>query len=385
MNENQILSNPKRHILILSSWYPTKFDPYLGNFVKRFATLLSQSYQVTVLHTCALAKGSAKQEMEVVENLNVDFREILIYHPRGKTILQAYRNQHKALKNGFSLIESVDLIFGHVMLPRGLQFLEAKKHFNCPLLVLEHGSYFRKEIRKNRSILDRLILVRLSKSIDTLAAVSPFLRKDLTPDFPKKNIALIPNPVNTSIFTPKEKSVSGPIEFLHVSTLDGLVKNPKGILDACALLKENDDFHLTIISEEDLGIWVNYARQLEIDNRISFLGPLSSTELVPYFQKADAFILFSSYETFSIVLAEAWSCGTPTITTSVGIGDDLPPQLGIQVDVNEPPSLASAMLSIINKERTFDSTKIRQFADQFSEQNVLIRLKEIIEKTISNE
>ena len=94
-------------------------------------------------------------------------------------------------------------------------------------------------------------------------------------------------------------------------------------------------------------------------------------ELVPFYQKSDAFILFSSYETFSIVLAESWACGIPTITTSVGIGNQLPSSLGFQVDINNPKSLANAMLEIMNETAIFDSSFIRSHAEQFSGENVL--------------
>jgi glycosyltransferase involved in cell wall biosynthesis len=155
--------------------------------------------------------------------------------------------------------------------------------------------------------------------------------------------------------------------------LDEKVKNPKGIIDSCSTLvrEGHKDFHLTIISDEPFEKWKNYANQNLLSEHISFKGPMNWLELVPFYQKSDAFILFSSYETFSIVLAEAWACGIPTITTSVGIAKDLPSSLGIQIEVNNKTSLSNAMLEIMNGTTVFDSAVIQSHSEQYSGENVL--------------
>ena len=101
--------------------------------------------------------------------------------------------------------------------------------------------------------------------------------------------------------------------------------------------------------------------------------------MVPYYQKSDAFILFSSYETFSIVLAEAWACGIPTLTTPVGIGVNLSQDLGIQIEINSPESLANGMIEIIKNKIKFNPLLISKYAEQFSGENVLRIFKEIVD------
>ena len=39
-----------KHILILSSWLPSKKHPFLGNFVIRQAELLAKNYRVTIIN-----------------------------------------------------------------------------------------------------------------------------------------------------------------------------------------------------------------------------------------------------------------------------------------------------------------------------------------------
>jgi len=368
-----------QHILILSSWYPTKDALFVGNFVQRQAELLASEYQVTVLHTKSY---SSIKSSEISDTIKGNLREIIIYHPKGQNLIQKFLNQKKAFHLGLQKIENVTLIHGHVLLSKGLQFIQAKKRFNCPLFVTEHASYYRKEIREKRSFLDKIILKKVNKHIDKLFAVSEFLKNDLQLDFPSKKIEILPNHIDTKVFTPTQFSRETKTQFLHISTLDEQVKNPKGILDACLLVVQGgqSNFHLTIISDEPTEKWEKYTSTNNLSEYITFLGPLNWFELAPYYQKSDAFILFSSYETFSIVLAEAWACGIPTITTSVGIGNQLSEKLGIQVEINSPQSLANGMLEIMENKRTFNPDMIRKHAEQFSGEKILNIYRNKLEK-----
>ena len=369
----------KHHILILSSWYPTKDALFVGNFVQRQAELLVSEYQVTVLHT---KTDSSIKTIEISDTTKGNLREIIIYHPKGENLIQKFLNQKKAFHLGLQKIENVTLIHGHVLLSKGLQFIQAKKRFNCPLFVTEHASYYRKEIREKRSFLDKIILKKVNKHIDKLFAVSEFLKNDLQMDFPSKKIEILPNHIDTKTFIPNVRNVNETKQFLHISTLDEKVKNPKGIIDACSLLIKKGilNFHLTIISDESTEKWEAYSVKNNISEYITFSGPLDWFELAPYYQKSDAFILFSNYETFSIVLAEAWACGIPTITTSVGIGNNLSEKLGIQVEINSPESLTNGMLEIMENKRTFNPDMIRKHAEQFSGEKILNIYRNKLEK-----
>ena len=370
MTATEKMETKKHHILILSSWYPTRLNKYVGNFVQRQAELIATKYDVTVLFTKA---DASVQTIEIVQNKVNQVHEIVIYHPKGNSLFQRYFIQKKAFKTGLKLIKNVDLIHAHVILPKGLQFISAKKWFSCPLLVTEHGSYFRPAVTKNRRFLDKIILKRLQKQIDKLTCVSEFLKKDVQAEFAKHAIEILPNHIDFASFIPAQKQVSERTEFLHISTLDEKLKNPKGIIDACSLLlKEGKkDFHLTIISDESYEKWKKYAIENRLSEHISFTGPLEWKELIPYYQKADAFLLFSNYETFSIVIAEAWACGIPVISTPVGIAHQLPSSLGIQVEINNTESLKNAMLSMMQKDVSFEASYIRSQAEQYAEKHVL--------------
>lgn len=368
----------EKHILILSSWYPNKFAPFLGNFVQRQAQILADSYKITVLHT--VADPDLKDlDCSIAELENL--KEIVVYHPKGSNFFSRRKEQDKAFEFGLALIEQVDLIHAHVIVPKGYLFVRAKKKFLCPLIVTEHGSYYRADKRNSWSLKDKFILKYTKKHIDQLIAVSEFLKRDLATFFVDKDIQVIPNPINTNLFVPKEKKPTTTKHFLHISTLDKTLKNPIGIIEAISFLKDKgySDFKLTIISDESTTELKTLVDSKELADFVNFAGPCTPEELVSYYQQSDAFVLFSTYETFSIVLAEAWSSGIPTITTPVGIGFDLPHELGIQVKINDPLSLAIGMEKILEG-LSFDADVIRTKALHYSDENIMEELTSLYNK-----
>ncbi|MDP4683354.1 MAG: glycosyltransferase, partial [Crocinitomicaceae bacterium] len=219
----------------------------------------------------------------------------------------------------------------------------------------------------------------VKKHIDKLIAVSEFQREDIAAYFDVTPIDVVYNPINTELFQPLvSKPANEKKQFLHISTLDKEVKNPIGIIDAVELLvrKGYHDFELTIVSDESYAELQKYAEQKSLSTYIHFAGPFEHEDLLPFYQKSDAFVLFSNYESFSIVLAEAWSCGLPTLTTPVGIGFNLQAEYGIQVKINDSLSLAMAMEKIIHN-HTFDSKVIRAKSQTYSMQNILGQLSTI--------
>ncbi|MFT5860437.1 MAG: glycosyltransferase involved in cell wall biosynthesis [Flavobacteriaceae bacterium] len=364
-------------ILYLSSWYPNKYQPFVGNFVRRQAVLLAKTNNVTVIHTVAHQEESGLNIEKVV---NGNLTEYFVYHQRGKTIAAKRKMQRAALNLAMEKLDRVELIMTQILLPKGLQFIDAVKNFDCPWIHIEQGSYFRPEVRNKWSIIQKVIIRRTTRHIDQVLAVSDFLKKDMIPVFPKKEIKLISNHVDAEHFFVKPKTSNGTTQFLHVSTLDEATKNPLGIFEACKILKDSGEtnFSLLVISDEPTDKWEKYCKENGISDVVSFEGPKEWEDLPSFYQKADAFILNSIYETFSIVLAESWSTGTPVISTPVGIAYDLPKSLGIQTKINNPESVAAAMEDFIKNKQSYQTDIIHEAAEHFTESSVNESLHKII-------
>jgi hypothetical protein len=91
----------------MSSWYPSRIDPHVGNFVQRFAELLVNDYNVSVIHTLADKNCST---IEVSDQLIAGVRTVIVYFPENKWKIGRWLQRRKALARGFRYVEDVDLI-----------------------------------------------------------------------------------------------------------------------------------------------------------------------------------------------------------------------------------------------------------------------------------
>lgn len=369
----------KRHILIMSSWFPTRIDPYAGNFVERFAHLLSEKYEVTVLHTMGDKNcSSIEVDEEEIDNLRI----IRIYHRIASNRFMHWWLQRKALHKGLLMLDHIDLIFAHVFLPRAMQFARVQRYFRVPLIVMEHGSYYRKKLRKNFLSLHQQVIKRGSRHTSEIVAVSNVLRSDMQPLFPTTKIQVIPNFVDEQIFTLRETNPVGRKKFIHISTLDKNTKNPAFLFDGFlnAYLESGKQISLTVVSDQNTDEWQKWARLNSCADAITFTGPCEWEEVSQLLKEHDALILTSEYETFSIVIAEAWLTGTPVISTSVGIAANMTEALGIKIEQNNIADLKHAILSMVNGKVTFDKEVLRSFGMQFSKESVQQQLIELFNK-----
>ena len=364
-----------KHILILSSWYPTKEQPFLGNFVERHTELLSKDHQVTVLN---VEVSNDVSEITLKKTKSGNLENITVFHPNAGKIKRRI-NRLKAFKHGLNSLKQVDLIIGHVLLPHGWMFLQASRKFSCPLIWVEHGSYFRRDTYRKWSLREKWMLKKVSSVANDIIAVSETLKSDMKRHVNGKSIQVIGNHVDENLFTFNEKCPIEITRFLHISTLDTNTKNPQGIIDACSLLyQETNDFQLTIISDEDYSTWERLVSEKGLQEVIKFVGPLSWNKIPPYYHNSDAFVLFSNYESFSIVLAEALCTGTPIISTNVGIASQLQDNTALIVEKNNNSDLKDKMLAVINKKVDFSSEKIQNQGANFHASNILSKWNQII-------
>ena len=376
-----ILNNSKKNIVCLSSWFPSDDQPFLGNFIQRQLELLGTNYSIQFIQTVAVKH---QKTIEVVQLQKNNFIEIKATYPIVKSKLLKKYYQTKALKKALLQVDNPQLLLSFTFFPKIWQFLLVKKRLNIPWIHIEHGSYFRKEIQSNWTFLQRFWIKKAYQQTDKILAVSAFLAKDMQTVDSVKQIKIIKNHIDTHLFSWKEKENKSGIHFLHISTLDEKTKNPKGIFDAFKILSNTTpDFLLTIVSDEPTEKWESYVKQLEISDKVCFVPPQNWENLPAFYHEADAFVLNSIYETFSIVLAEAWATGTPTISTPVGIAYNAPSYLGLIIEPNNTRSLVAALIEFITTKNQFDASKISAYAQRFDSKIVLAELTTEIDQLLS--
>jgi glycosyltransferase involved in cell wall biosynthesis len=83
--------------------------------------------------------------------------------------------------------------------------------------------------------------------------------------------------------------------------------------------------------------WESYAKHLNLDGRVEFLGQVPWNEISRLYQSADAFLFTSLRDSFGSQVLEAMAHGLPILTLDhQGVGTFLPPDSGIKVPVTSP-------------------------------------------------
>ena len=293
------------------SWFPDADKPLNGNFILRQIETIGADTTSIILH-------------HTTDDYNPTLPDNIFFHPvlyqHKKNLPLAYIAEFKKIIQKYG---KPDIIHLHVALPLGpiAAFLANKYHI--PLIVSEHWSIYQPMNRVTLKWYQKWALQYIYRHASHITAVSQNLLDNIAATVPaaaKTPQTVIGNVVDTEVFSLKPAITSRPKkQILHVSTLDNDAKNIMGILRAVdALSKRRNDFELNIVHDFRTILAETYVRERGLDSVVHFLGQKTSTEIAALLQESDFFLLFSNYENQPCVLLEAFSTGTPVVTTPVG-------------------------------------------------------------------
>ncbi|MCE3294437.1 MAG: hypothetical protein K0R65_151 [Crocinitomicaceae bacterium] len=354
------------HILLIPSWYPTAENPYNGNFIQRHAELLAEKHRVTVLYFTS----EKIPEAEIETQQNGQLQVIHVRYPKKNNKIGQFLSLRRSFNAAIKTIKQVDLIHVHVVLDRGILGVWAKKHFSKPLVVTEHGSYLFRENYRQLSTRQKMIIIQTLKHVSAMSCVSQALADEIRYLFPRAKTALTPNVIRRDLFTIAAKPSESTTRFIHISTLEP-VKNVPEMIRAFELLDQTQpDFTLRIICEKADPEIRQQVESSVIRAKIRLEGPLPIEKVAEAVQQSDALVMLSSHETFSCVIAEAWSAGKAIISTPVGIAAELPAEAGILVPEATSTGLNTALQQFIAAKNSFDPVKIRALTEAYTPEAV---------------
>lgn len=123
-------------------------------------------------------------------------------------------------------------------------------------------------------------------------------------------------------------------------------------LEAIAACKQQK-IHLTIVGtghDTDVDYYHSYAKQLGIEDKISWLGRVPNEEVQQLMKKADAFFFTSVVEATSTVVPEAMSNNLPVICfNACGFGHLVKDKVGLTVELQNPKLASIEFAKIIDK------------------------------------
>ena len=337
-------------VLHVASWYPSEVHPSLGNFIARHVEAVATACEVEVWAPVPV-RGSAGSVVKMRDKNGTELREVegqtwtvrRLYHEATRPQLVGVA---RSVASAASKMDwTPDVVHVHVAYPAGSAAVAWAKKWGVPVVLTEHWTAYHDfgavPWWRRRVIRD------VVKRADAVCPVSADLGEAMDAAVPGMGpVHVVPNVVDTSRFKPaEEETLAGvPVgatrrrleghameRVLHVSSMNDDQKNITGLLEALSpLFKANPALKATFVGGEQARLdghrsWVE-AQGLE--GRIVFTGPLGTDEVVKHMQTHDVLVLNSRRENFPCVIAEAWACGIPVMSTDVGgIREHLPPGL----------------------------------------------------------
>jgi glycosyltransferase involved in cell wall biosynthesis len=154
-----------------------------------------------------------------------------------------------------------------------------------------------------------------------LVGVSQGVARELRRHYPRmgERVVVIPNGVDVDAFQPDTTTENGSEDLLAVFV--GSEWERKGLGVAIEALHDNPGVRLIVVGEGDVAAYRGLASGLGVAERVDFVG--STADIASWYRRADAFLLPTAYETFSLVTYEAAASGLPLLVTRVNGVEDL--------------------------------------------------------------
>ena len=386
------MEDRKLKILFISYWYPNKYKPFNGIFVRRHAAANAIDCDVSVIFIRSDTGSSIEESVEdgvytLIGYYKAPQIKILFFY----NIINAVR--YILLWNKFLAIYKKkkgkpDLINANIVYPVSIIATSLKWVWGVPYVITEHWSGYYPANGHYKGFLKKMVSRIGVAYAGAVITISERLAGAMSSLGLKNKYYIILNVVDPGMFKLKSAENSkagGYFNFLHISSLTG-EKNVDGILRT---FKKFHAAHplsaLTIIWDEDVKEAKDrLTERFSEKDGIFLTGKKTPVEIAAYFQKSDAFILFSKYESLPCVMLESFCCGVPFISTRVG---DVPQYIneknGVLVDSENEEQLLAAMEKIYLNSADYKPAEIRNMVvDKVSPAAVSKQFTDIYKKVL---
>jgi glycosyltransferase involved in cell wall biosynthesis len=363
----------KTKVLFLSAWYPNRYDPMPGLFVKRHAELMTDNFEVAVLH--AIAIESAKQPYEIDIITEDQIFTVRVYYRKVKTniplisLLFKLRRFLIAHLKGFYEIQKhyglPNIVHANILTRVGAFAYFLKIRYKIPYVITEHWTRYQAKHLRYNGIVRKFVTNLVVANCSCISAVSKDLKEAMIKcGIKHPNFIIINNIVDCEIFKPIEFQPSNQLKtFSHISCFDNKAKNVFGIIRTVYELSNlrNDFVCLMVGDGPDKAEAERLAEQLGIKGSIlKFTGLLEGPALVDLYNQLAFTVLFSNYENMPVVISESLACGKPVISSNVGgIAEIIDSSNGILVESGNEKALTEAIDRMLDEIQKYDFEQIR--------------------------
>ena len=356
-------------VLFLPSWYPSRLDPFTGDFIQRHAKALSLLMPVHVVFFVRDQYNVVTDSIKIERSKDGNLAETTIYYACKNYKLNlvdkfvAMRRYRSVYRHYFLNSDPGSFLAAHVHVPykAGLIALWLKKKFNLPYYVTEHWvgyDWTNSDNFFSRPPAFRYITKKVLRNAKIVTSVSEDLSNKLKSIVQGIKTRVIPNVVNDQVFYPLQDRPAV-FRFVHyVSSWKGQ-KNTEGIIRVLSTLqKERSDWECIMYGPagNELRELVN---KLGLQQNIKFTGEVSNEMVAEIVRSASLFISFSNYENQPCSILESLCCGIPVIATRVGgIPEVIGPQNGILVEPGNEAQLFEGIKKMMERFDEYDRETI---------------------------
>lgn len=375
------------HVLFIPAWYPHSSSPNLGGFFKSQLALLARAgWRIGVVTAENRSLRSLTLREFALHHFQTRFYnedQIATYRQHSWRIIPTLNSLNISwwINQTLHLVDRYiqeqgkpDLLHALVAYPASYAAYLASQQHQLPYVITEHSSGHWQKIWSPAEY--HRWIIPSCEAAAGVATVSQALAQTMQP-MTSTAVEVIPNFIDTDFFVlPPHPRSSNPFVFLAIGNLVS-VKGFDLLLQAFAQrFAARMEYQLQIVGSGDQHTVLKaIAIQLGIQDQVVFRGQLAPTQIRDALWHANALVVSSHYETFSIVLLEALATGLPVVATRCGGPQDVvQDHIGILVEPNNTVMLAEALMKVTTN--YYEPEVLRSHVTQYySVQPVLQKLE----------
>jgi glycosyltransferase involved in cell wall biosynthesis len=369
-----------RNLLILTNSYPSKDDSHYGGiFVKEQVGYLKDYFnEVYVIspQPWGVHRDLQNYMHDGVRVFFPRFFHLPVGHFRKRLGDNFFRAVLKVInREGLEF----DLVHAHFTWPSGYAGAKLKERFGVPLVITAHGYDVYDVPFRCKSWFDKIKFAL--DSADHIITVSKSNFQVLTEklDVSIGKLSVISNGFDSKLFRPMDKfearlKLGIPQDkkvLLNVANLVP-VKGQKYLIESMKkIARVEDNVVLYIIGNGPLRKELEtQIRRLNLEGTVRIVGARPHSEIPPWMNAADLFVLPSLSEGNPTVMFEALGVGLPFVGTTVGGVPEIitSEDYGLLCPPKDPECLAEKILIALEKD--WDREKIRKYAEKFAWENI---------------
>lgn len=354
----------KPYTLIIPSWYPTGAQPLNGIFIEKHVQAISGFQNLVVMYTTGAVKESSLEE--TISQTYVKYT--YSYAQSSSRLINQLKyvlSQKKAYDYITAKYGRPSMLHLHVVFPAGIFVYLLLLFRQIPLIITEHWSGYTDEDGRyqRQNPIFKYLTKALFKKARKISVVSNYLKNAILKQrlCTEDKLMIVSNILNYPDSTSISTEIQSP-KALYIGNLNDHEKNISMLIEAVAIVvRQYPSFQLTLIGggSESQKFKDLAERKGLLDKNIYFKGYVPNTQLGPYYQAHNFFILTSNFETFNIAAAEALLYGLPVVATQCGgPAEFINERTGIWIKEKNPESTATAIMDMIERLSTFDSDAI---------------------------